>query len=75
GAEGVILFACASDLCHYGRGSRMANSRAQVVRNVIHQSGGDPAAVQVVQMIGREAKEFAATAQKAVDAIKGRNGG
>jgi hypothetical protein len=53
----------------------MANSRAQVVRNVIHQSGGDPAAVQVVQMIGREAKEFAATAQKAVDAIKGRNGG
>jgi heterodisulfide reductase subunit A len=75
GADGVILFACASDLCHYGRGSRMANSRAQVVRNVIRQSGGDPAAVQVVQMIGREAKEFAATAQKAVDAIKGRNGG
>ncbi|MFX1564914.1 MAG: hydrogenase iron-sulfur subunit [Promethearchaeota archaeon] len=75
GADGVILFACASELCHYGRGSRMANSRARVVRNIIQQSGADPAIVQVVQMIGREAKEFAATAQKAVDTIKGRNGG
>jgi coenzyme F420-reducing hydrogenase delta subunit len=75
GADGVILFACTSDLCHYGRGARMANSRVRVVRNVIEQSGKDPAAVQVIQMIGREAKEFATAAQQAVDAIKGRNGG
>jgi heterodisulfide reductase subunit A len=75
GADGVILFACESNLCHYGRGARMANNRARVVRNVIQQSGRDSAAVQVVQMIGREAKEFAASAQQAVDAIKGRNGG
>ncbi len=75
GADGVILFACDTKLCHYGRGARMAHNRAKVVQNVIRQSGGDPSRVQVVQMIGRDAREFAHTAQKAVDAIKGRNGG
>jgi heterodisulfide reductase subunit A len=75
GADGVILFACDSNLCHYGRGARMANNRAKVVRNIISQSESNPSSVQVVQMIGRDAKEFAKTAQKAVDAIKGRNGG
>ncbi|MFX1540762.1 MAG: hydrogenase iron-sulfur subunit [Promethearchaeota archaeon] len=75
GADGVILFACDANLCHYGRGARMAYNRAKVVQNVIRQSGGDPSRVQVVQMIGRDAREFAHTAQKAVDAIKGRNGG
>ncbi|MFW9831118.1 MAG: hydrogenase iron-sulfur subunit, partial [Candidatus Thorarchaeota archaeon] len=75
GADGVILFACDSNLCHYGRGAYMANSRARVVRNVITQSDGNPACVQVVQLIGRDAREFAETAQKAIDAIKGKPGG
>ncbi|MDO8123683.1 MAG: hydrogenase iron-sulfur subunit [Candidatus Hermodarchaeota archaeon] len=73
GATGVILFACDSKLCHYGRGARMANSRAQVVRNVLTQSGKDPNLVQVAQLIGRDAKEFAAIAQKAVASIQRSN--
>ncbi|MFX0168120.1 MAG: hydrogenase iron-sulfur subunit [Candidatus Hodarchaeota archaeon] len=75
GADGVLLFACDSKLCHYGRGARMANNRAQVVQNVIRQSGGDPNTVQVAQLIGRDAKEFAAIARKAVASFKGSKGG
>jgi heterodisulfide reductase subunit A len=75
GANGVILFACDSKLCHYGRGARMANSRARVVRNLLTQSGLDPVRVQVVQLIGRDAKEFAAVARDAVANIKAGNGG
>lgn len=73
GATGVILFACDSKLCHYGRGARMANSRARVVRNILTQSGKDPNIVQVAQLIGRDAKEFAAIAQKAVASIQRNN--
>ncbi len=75
GADGVILFACDSKLCHYGRGARMANSRAQVVQNLLIQSGVTPERVQVVQLIGRDAKEFAAFAREAVANIKVSNGG
>ncbi len=75
GADGVILFACDSKLCHYGRGAHMANSRVKVVHSVINQSGGDTNRVQVVQLIGRDAKEFAETARKVVASIKGNNGG
>ena len=75
GAAGVILFACDSKLCHYGRGSRMANSRAHVVQNLLTQSGMNPNKVQVVQLIGRDAKEFAAFAREAVANIKASIGG
>ncbi len=75
GADGVILFACDSKLCHYGRGARMANSRAHVVQNLLTQSGVNPERVQVVQLIGRDAKEFAAFAREAVANIQARNGG
>jgi len=75
GASGVILFACDSKLCHYGRGARMANSRARVVRNLLSQSGENSDKVQVAQLIGRDAKEFAAVARDAVALIKGSNGG
>jgi heterodisulfide reductase subunit A len=75
GANGVILFACDSKLCHYGRGARMAKSRARVVRSLLSQSGENPDKVQVVQLIGRDAKEFAAIARDAVASIKGSYGG
>jgi coenzyme F420-reducing hydrogenase delta subunit len=69
GAEGVVLFACDTDVCHYGRGAGMATTRARVVRTVLSQSGALPDQVRVVNMIGRDAKEFADTAKDAVDAI------
>ncbi len=76
GADGVILFACESDLCHHGRGARMANNRARVVRSVLLQSGAFPDQVQVVQMIGRNAHEFTEAARRAVKVItEARNGG
>ena len=76
GAEGVVLFACDTDVCHYGRGAGMATTRAKVVRNVLSQSGALPEQVRVVNMIGRDAKEFADAAKSAVDAIlKGAKGG
>jgi len=76
GADGVILFACDPHLCHYGRGARMAASRASLVRSFLSQLGGNPERVQVVHMIGRDAEEFAEAAQRAVDAItNARKGG
>lgn len=75
GADGVILFACDSKLCHYGRGSRMANSRVHMVQNLLTQSGRNPEKIQVVQLIGRDAKEFAAFAREAVACIKASNRG
>jgi coenzyme F420-reducing hydrogenase delta subunit len=76
GAEGVVLFACDTDVCHYGRGAGMATTRTKAVRNVLSQSGALPEQVRVVNMIGRDAKEFADAAKNAVDAIlKGANGG
>lgn len=69
GAEGVILFACDTDVCHYGRGAGMATNRARVVRAVLSQSGALPDQVRVVNMIGRDAKEFTEAARWAVDAI------
>jgi heterodisulfide reductase subunit A len=76
GADGVVLFACESELCHHGRGARMANNRARVVRSVLKQSGAVPDKVQVVQMIGRNALEFAEAARRAVRMIaEARNGG
>lgn len=76
GAEGVVLFACDTEVCHYGRGAGMATTRTKVVRNVLSQSGALPEQVRVVNMIGRDAKEFADAAKNAVNAIlKGANGG
>ncbi|MFX1562077.1 MAG: hydrogenase iron-sulfur subunit, partial [Promethearchaeota archaeon] len=75
GAKGVILFACDSKLCHYGRGAQMANARAKVVSSLFSQSGGFPEQVQVVHMIGRDAREFAEAANQAVTAIKKANNG
>ncbi len=69
GADGVILFACDPELCHYGRGAKMATGRARVVQSVVSQSGGSSDQVQVVQMIGRDAREFADAANQAMDAI------
>jgi heterodisulfide reductase subunit A len=76
GADGVILFACESELCHHGRGAKMAENRARVVRTLFSQSGRVPDQVHVVQMIGRDAHEFTQAAHKAVKAIRqARNGG
>jgi coenzyme F420-reducing hydrogenase delta subunit/ferredoxin len=69
GAIGVVLFACDTEVCHYGRGSGMATTRARVVRNLLSQSEALPEQVQVVNMIGRDAVEFADAANKSVDAI------
>ena len=54
----------------------MATTRAKVVRTVLSQSGALADQVRVVNMIGRDAKEFADAAKSAVGAIvKGANGG
>jgi heterodisulfide reductase subunit A len=71
GAGGVVLYACDPQLCHYGRGAKMANSRATVVRSLLAASGSSPDRVQVVHMFGREAQEFVNATRKAVATITG----
>jgi heterodisulfide reductase subunit A len=71
GAGGVVLYACDPQLCHYGRGAKMANSRATIVRSLLAASGSSPDCVQVVHMFGREAQDFVNATRKAVATITG----
>jgi heterodisulfide reductase subunit A len=75
GADGVVLYACDSQLCHYGRGTKLAENRVAVLRQILNQSGLSPHRVQIVHMFGREPQFFVDATHQVVEAITEINDG
>jgi heterodisulfide reductase subunit A len=75
GADGVVLYACDPQLCHYGRGVRLAENRVALVRQILDQLGISPHRVQLVHMFGREPQLFVDATHQVVKAITTANQG
>ncbi|MDO8123206.1 MAG: hydrogenase iron-sulfur subunit, partial [Candidatus Hermodarchaeota archaeon] len=75
GADGVVLYACDLQLCHYGRGVKIAEHRVALVQQILNQSGLSPQCVQLVHMFGREPQVFVEATQYAVKRITEVNNG
>jgi len=70
GADGVIIFGCPDNDCHYKVGSKIAKRRVEKLRGMLPALGIDAERVRFVQVAASEGEKFAEAISEMAEKIE-----